>query len=80
MQNINWIKVLYTKPRCQIINNIVRSCFFHENKGAKQRDRSSLTIFVLCVEYLAEMLRQNKKYQSFKIISHCFKVYLLMIR
>ena len=34
----------------------------------------SPTIFVLFIEYLAAMLRQNKDYQGFKIEHHCFKV------
>ena len=31
---------------------------------------------MLCIEYLAEMLRQSKEYQGFKINSHCFNVSL----
>ena len=36
----------------------------------------SPTTFVLCIEYLAAMLRQSKAYQGFEIEHHCFKVLL----
>ena len=73
---INWIKILYKKPKCRIINDNNLSHFFDVKRGVKQGDPLSPTIFILCIEYLAEMLRQSKEYQGFKINSHCFKVSL----
>ena len=58
------------------MNNNVDGCLFDVEKGVKQGDPTSPTIFVPRIKYLAEMLRQNKKYQGFKINSHCFKVLL----
>ena len=73
---INWIKILYKKTKCRIINDNNLSCFFDVKRRVRQGDPLSPTIFVLCIEYLAEMLRQNKEYQGFKINSHFFKVSL----
>ena len=67
---------MYKKPKCRIINDNNLSHFFDVKRGVRQGDPLSPTIFILCIEYLAEMLRQSKEYQGFKINSHCFKVSL----
>ena len=72
---INWIKILRKKSICRVINNNYLSHFFDIKKGIRQGDPLS-PIFVLRIEYLAEMLRQSKDYQGFKIEHHCFKVSL----
>ena len=71
---INWIKILYKKPKCRVI--IISGYFFDIKKGLRQGDHMSPTIFLLCTEYLAAMLRQSKDYQGFEIEHHCFKVSL----
>ena len=73
---INWIKILYKKTKCRNINDNNLSHFFDVKRGVRQGDPLSPTIFVLCIEYLAEMLRQSKEYQGFKSNSYCFKVLL----
>ena len=73
---INWIKILYKKPKCRAINNNYLSHFFDIKKGVRQGDPLSPTIFVLCIEYLAAMLRQSKDYQGFEIEHYYFKVSL----
>ena len=67
---------MYKKTKCRIINDNNLSHFFDVKRGVRQGDPLSLTIFVLCIEYLAEMLRKSKEHQGFKINSHCFKVSL----
>ena len=71
---INWIKILYKKPKCRVINNNYLSHFFDFEKGLRQGDALSPTIFVVFIEYLAAMLRQSKDYQGFEIEHHCFKL------
>ena len=73
---INWIKILYKKPKCRVINNNYLSHFFDIKKGVRQGDALSPTHFVLCIEYLATMLRQSKDYQGFEFEHHCFKLSL----
>ena len=76
-KTINWIKILYKKPKCQVIKNNYLSHFFDIKKGVRQGDPLSPTIFVLCIECLSAMLRQSKDYyQRFEIEHHCFKVSL----
>ena len=56
----NWIKVIYKKPKCRVININYLSHFFNIKKGVRQGDPMYPTIFVLCIKYLAAMLRQSK--------------------
>ena len=77
---IDWIKILYKKPKCRVIINNYLSHFFDVKKEVRQGDPLSPTIFVICTEYLAAMLRQSKDYREFKIEHHCLKYcYLRMM-
>ena len=73
---INWIKILYKKPKCRVINNNYLGHFFDIKKGLRKGDHLSPTIFALCMEYLAAMLRRSKDCQGFEIEHNCFKVSL----
>ena len=73
---INWIKTLCKKSKCRVINNNYLNHLFDIEKGVRQGDSLSPTIFVLCIEYLSVMLRQSKDYQGFEIEHHCFKIQL----
>ena len=57
---INWIKILFKKPKCRIFNNNVLSCFFDVKKGAIQGDPLFPTIFVLSIEYLVKTTKVSK--------------------
>ena len=73
---IEWIKVLHKNPKCRIINNNFLSPFFQVNNGVRQGDPLSPTIFVLCIEYLAIMLRQSTLYHGLQIGTELLKVSL----
>ena len=71
------IKILFQTPKCRVINkNYLVHFFFDIKKGIRQGDPLFPIIFVLYIEHLAEMVRQNKDYQGFKIEHHRFKVSL----
>ena len=69
-------KVLHKNPKCKIINNNFLSPFFQVKKGVTQRDPFSPTVFVLCIEYLAIMLRQSTLYHGLRIGTEILKVSL----
>ena len=73
---INWIKILHKKPKRRVINNNYLSYYFDIKRGGRQGDPLSPTIFLVCIEYLAVVLRQSKAYQGYEIEHHCFKVSL----
>jgi len=75
-KTINWIKVLYKKPKCCIINNNFLSSIFDIHKGVRKGDFIFPTMFVSCTEYLVEMLRMCEMFQGFKIEKQCLKVSL----
>ena len=68
--------MLFKNPKCRIINNNFFSPFFQVKKGVRQNDPLSRTIFVLCIEYLANMLRQSTLYHGLQIGTELLKVSL----
>ena len=68
---IQLIKMMYEKPKQQNL-----SSFFAINRGVRQGDPFSPTVFILCIEYLALLLRQSQVYKGLTIEKHCLKVFL----
>ena len=73
---INWIRILYKNPKCRVVNNNFLSPPFEVKKGVRQGDPLSPTIFLLCIECLAIMLRQSRQYKGIKLNKQTFKVSL----
>ena len=73
---INWTRILYKNPKCRVVNNNFLSPIFEVKKGVRQGDPLSPTIFLLCIECLAIMLRQSRQYKGIKLNQQTFKVSL----
>ena len=73
---INLIRIIHEQPKCCIINNKFLSSYFEMKRGVRQGDPLSPTIFILCIEYMALLLRQSRLYKGLVIEKHCFKVSL----
>ena len=73
---INLIRIIYKEPKCCIINNNFLSSYFAIKRGVRQGDPLSPTIFILCIEYMAPMLRQSCLHRGLIIEKHYFKVSL----
>ena len=73
---INLIRIIYKEPKCCIINNNFLSSYFDIKRGVRQGDLLSPTIFILCIKYMALMLRQSCLYKGLIIKKHYFKVSL----
>lgn len=72
-----WINVFYTDiESCIIQNGHISSCFGVE-RGCRQGDPLSPYLFILCVEILGHMIRQNKDIVGIKIhkIEHVISQY-----
>jgi hypothetical protein len=55
-----WIEVFYNDIKSTVIVNGCASTWFNINRGCRQGDPISPYIFVLCVEILAVMIRENE--------------------
>ena len=73
---INLIRIIYKQPKCCIINNNFLSSYFEIKRGVRQGDPLSPTFFILCIEYMALLLRQCRLYKSLVVEKHGFKVSL----
>ena len=73
---INWKRILYKNPKCHVVNNNFLSPFFEVKKRVRQGDPLSPTIFILCIERFAVMLRYSRQYKGIKLNKQTFKVSL----
>ena len=56
---IKWVKVMYSKPRCKIVNNGYISERFKLSRGVKQGCPLSAYLFIIFIEMLAVKIRSN---------------------
>lgn len=71
---LNWIKVLYNGASSCVINNGYTSEYFPLHRGVRQGDPLSPYIFILVVEVLACIIRQNKKIEGLDVGGRCLKI------
>ena len=64
---INWIKFIYTKTECTIINNGFTSKYFQLERGVRQGCPLSALLFLCVVEVLANNMRENPNIKGIKI-------------
>ena len=64
---IQRVKVIYSNPRCKIVNNGYFSESIELLKGLKQRCLLSPYLFVMAIEMLAITIRSNKNIKGLEI-------------
>ena len=62
-----WVKVFYNDIKSTVIVNGCTSSWFNIQRGCRQGDPISSYIFVLCVEILATMIRENNDIKGINI-------------
>ena len=62
-----WIKTFYKDTTSSVLVNGHASPFFKVNRGCRQGDPLSPCIFLLCVEILGLMIRNNKSIKGIRI-------------
>ena len=62
---IKWIRTLYSEPRAAIRVNGYTSDYFSLERGTRQGDPLSPALFAICMEPLAQIIRDNKRYWEF---------------
>ena len=62
-----WIDVFYTDITLEVIQNGHLSSFFQISRGCHQGDHLSSYIFIICAEFFANKIRNNKKIKGIKV-------------
>ena len=69
---VNWIETLISKQEPCIINGGNTTQYFHLERGAHQGDPISTYIFILALEVLSFLVRNNKDIKGLNIFDHLF--------
>ena len=72
--NNNWLKTIYQFPKCRIINNNFLSQFFEILKGVRQGDPLSPAIFILCMQCLASIFKQDVIFKGVMLTNETLKL------
>ena len=66
----SWVKLLYTSPYASVKNNGYSSCEFCLSRGVRQGCQVSALIFILCMEVMANHIRQNVNIRGLSLDEH----------
>ena len=75
---INWIKIFLNEQESCVMNGGVATQYFKLEKGPRQGDPVSSCLFILCLEILFTVVKNNKDIKSPKIIGKTFLYIQLM--
>ena len=73
---IKWLKIIYNKPLCSILNNGFSGPYFEVQRGLRQGDPLSPYIFILAIELLAIKIRTDNEILGFKFKDNEIKLSL----
>ncbi len=62
-----WIETFYKNIKSTVLVNGNVTPWFHVQRGCRQGDTISSYLFVMCVEILAIMIRENKNIKGIQI-------------
>ena len=68
----SWIETLISKQESCVINSVNFSQYFHFERGTRQGDPILAYIFILTIEALSFLVRNNKNIKGFNIFEHIF--------
>ena len=69
---VNWIETLISKQESCIINGSNSTQHFHLERGARQGDTILAYIFILALEVLSFLVRNNEDIKGLNIFDHLF--------
>ena len=69
---VDWIEILISKQESCVINGSNTTQYFHLERGAHQGDPISTYIFILALEVLSFLVRNNKDIKGLNIFDHLF--------
>ena len=69
---VNWIETLISKQESCVINGGNTTQYFHLERGVRQGDPISAYIFILALEVLSFLVRNNKDIKGLNNFDHLF--------
>ena len=69
---INWIETILNKPESCVISSGKTIQYFQLNRGARQGDPISAYLFILVMEVLFTLIKNNEKIQGLDILNYRF--------
>ena len=69
---INWIEAILNKPESCVINSRKTRQYFKLNREARQGDPISVYHFILVMEVLFTLIKNNEKIQGLDILNYRF--------
>ena len=69
---VNWIETLISKQESCVINGGNTTQYFHLERGARQGDPILAYIFILALEVLSFLVRNNKDIKGLNIFDHLY--------
>ena len=69
---IHWIKVLFNNQQSCVINGGFTTRYFNLEKGVRQCDPISAYLFILALEVLFELIKNNAGIRGITIFNHAF--------
>ena len=71
---IDWIKILLYKQESCILNGCFTTKYFNLEKGARQGDSTSAYLFILALEILFLLIKNDTSIKGIKVFD-CFSLY-----
>ena len=72
---LKWIHILYKDSQFCVIQNGIFSRFFNIGRGCRQGDPISPYLFILCVEILGILFRNNKDIKGIRVGNYEYKIF-----
>ena len=70
---ISWIRILHLNSKSSVMNGGLSTGYFELNRGTRQGDPFAPNLFILIIEILIAMVRENEKIKGIEINGHQFK-------
>ena len=68
---ISWVEIILKNQESCVINGGTTTKYFKLNRGARQGDPISVYLFILALEILFLLIKENPRIKGLNIFDHC---------
>ena len=76
---VSWIEILISQQESCAINGSNTAQYFHLERGPRQGDPSLAYVFILTLEVLSFLIRNNRNNKCLSIFDHLFHIQLMQM-